>query len=96
MDIHHDAPRLSSFLLSLVGVRAHLNPFRVERRRRFPPLPPLLAADLLDTVWAKLLLKKFSGACQLIFGDGDIFDFDPLGMRYPLRGECLEFFNSVV
>jgi hypothetical protein len=96
MDIHHDAPRLASFLLSLVGVRAHLNPFRVERSRRFAPLPPLLAADLLDTIWTKLLLKKFSGACQLIFGDGDIFDFDPLRMWYPLRGECLEFFNSVV
>ena len=96
MDIHHDAPRLAPFLLSLVSIRAHLNPFSVEGGLWFPPLPPLLSTNLLDTVGTQLLLQRFGSARQMVLGNGNIFDFDPLRMRYPLRCESLKFLNSMM
>jgi hypothetical protein len=96
VDIHHDAPRLAPFLLSLVSIRAHLNPFSIEGGLWFPPLPPLLSTNLLDAVGTQLLLQRFGGARQMVLGNGNIFDFNPLRMRHPLRSESLKFFDSMV
>lgn len=32
----------------------------------------------------------------MVLGNGNIFDFDPLRMRYPLRCESLKFLNSMM
>jgi len=96
VDVQHDALAGFAGFLPFVVVGPHLNPLRLERAVGFAPLPPLSAPNLADAVGSQLLLQRRGSMNQLVLGDLDFFDLDPLGMGNPLRGESLQLLNRVV
>ena len=97
MNIEHDPLGLGiagRFALVVVGL--HLDPFGLQGFPGFAPLPPIAAANLPDAIGTKLLLEKGSGLVELLTGDFDFLDANPLRMGNPLRGESLEIFDGVM
>jgi hypothetical protein len=89
VDVQHDTLPFIAALFALIGIRLHLNPLAGQWDGGLPPLPPLTSANLLNTVFTELVLQKSSGFVNMVVGNGDCVDLDPLRMGYPLGRECL-------
>ena len=96
MDVEHDTPAGVVIPLALVVVGPHLDPLGLERAVGLPPLPPLPPADLADAVRAQLGLEHRRCMGDLVVGDLNLLDLDPLRMRHPLGRESLELLDRVV
>lgn len=96
VDVHHDTLDGIAALLPLVGIRPHLDPFSLERRLWFPPLPPSPAAHLTDAVSPQLCRQQLGRARQMLLRYGHLVDLYPLRMRHPLGGERLQLLDRVM
>ena len=97
MNVQHDPLALrivGLFALAVVGL--HLDPLGLQGLSGLAPLPPIADANLPDAIGTKLLLEKGSGLVELLTGDFDFLDANPLRMGNPLRGESLEIFDGVM
>ena len=96
VDVEHDPTPIVSGPLAREVVGTHFDPLGAQRAAGAPPLPPCLAADLLNACGAELLLDCGCGGGDLGLGDVDFVDLDPCWVGDVLCGEALEVFHCVV
>lgn len=96
MYIEHNSFPLLAASGPFLEIPSHLNPFSLQCIALAPPLPPLLTTNLVNAMVAKLGNECIRSSRQSLLVDGDLVDFDPPRTRYPLGGEALDVFNSVL
>lgn len=80
--------------LSILVVRLHLDPVRLDRGARLPPLPPSLA-DFVQ-VTAQLRLHQFRRPLDEDRGDFDFLGTHPRGRRRDDPRDGVEIFHGGV
>lgn len=96
VDVEHDAAPLICRLLAREVVSAHLDPLGFQLAPGTSPLPPCLAADLVDALGTELRLDGCGGFGDLCRGNDDFLRLDPCWIGDLLGGEALELFDGVV
>jgi hypothetical protein len=81
---------------SVVVVLAHFDPLALQGNLGSSPLPPILTSNSLQTCMAKLGFEEVGRAFEMNFRDGNFFELDPGGSRYPLASKGLDVFDSVL
>ncbi len=85
---------LQSFPLLIVGL--HLHPLRLEIAPLSTPLPPSAASNPVDALVSQLRNYCICSITDCFLRDCDFFYPTPGRIWYPLRGEGLDVFDSMV
>lgn len=96
MNIENDALSLSACSFPCVVVLSHLYPFCFKSVVWLTPLPPGLAADLVDAVMTELRMEERGRLVETGDWDAELLDLDPAWCGHPLRGESLEVIYGVI
>ena len=96
VDVEDDTVTLVIGSDSVVVVLAHFNPLTLQGNFRSSPLPPILTSNSLQACRAKLGFEEVGRAVEMSLRDGNFFELDPGGSRYPLASKGLNIFDRVL
>ena len=96
MNVENDAIALVVGSEAVIVVLAHFNPLTLQGNFRSSPLPPILTSNSLQACRAKLGFEKVGRAFEMSLRDGNFFELDPGGSRYPLASKGLNIFDRVL